>query len=237
MRLFYVRHGQSINNHMYIKNQSYFGRVADPEITEKGYRQMQHTAQYLNKVLDLINFSEKKESIKKNNSYLYCSLLERSIQSGEIVSKIMGLPLVANEHIHENGGFFDYYEETDERIGRAGPSKKEILERHPSLVLSDDGNVEGWWGKSFEDAAQSRARAKIVLAEVLLKHPEQNDNVIWISHEDFYNTFMQVLLGIERDDVWFKLNNGALTQIEFNKYGFTFIYENYYGFLPEDLIT
>ena len=222
---------------MYVKHQSYLGRVADPEITEKGYLQMQHTAQYLNKVLDLNHNQEKKESISKNNLYLYCSLLERSIQSGEVVAQIMGLPLSVNEHIHENGGFFDYYEETDERIGRAGPSKKEILERHPSLVIANDIGDVGWCGKSFEDAAQSRTRAKKLLSEVLMEHPEQKDNVIWISHEDFYNTFMQVLLGIERDDVWFKLNNGALTQIEFNKYGFTFIYENYYGFLPEDLIS
>ena len=239
MKLYFVRHGQSKNNYMYIKNQSYRGRVADPEITDVGQQQMTLSGQFLKSCLfgGKTNNGIQPWDNKKTNGFLYCSLLERSIQSGVILSEQLGLPLMVNVDIHENGGMFDYYEENNERIGRPGRTKKEILEKYPNLIMSDGINSGSWWNKPFEDMEKSRMRAFRLIDELNENHSNPNDHVIWVSHGDFYNTFLQCLISIKRDDVWFDMYNGAVTLIEFESDGIKIVFDNYFGFLPDNLIT
>jgi 2,3-bisphosphoglycerate-dependent phosphoglycerate mutase len=47
MRIFFIRHGQSENNALWVRTQSHHGRVPDPDLTEIGKRQLAYTAQFL----------------------------------------------------------------------------------------------------------------------------------------------------------------------------------------------
>lgn len=239
MKLFFVRHGQSRNNYMYVKNQSYRGRVADPEITDAGRKQMTLSGKFLKRCLfeGKTNNGVQTGHKMKTNGFLYCSLLERSIQSGVILSEQLDLPLMVNVDIHENGGMFDYFEENNERIGSPGRTKEEILEKYPTLIMPDSINSGSWWNKPFEDIKKSRMRAYRLIDELTKNHPNSSDLVIWVSHGDFYNTFIQCLISIKRDDVWFELYNGAVTLIEFETDGIKIVYDNFFGFLPDNLIT
>ena len=203
-----------------------------------GKAQMRHVSIFIENILNDDKESQVSSSLKnyKKKIFLYCSLLERSIQSGEIVANILDLPLYANLDVHENGGMFDYYEETDERVGRSGPTKSEIIRNHPNLVLPSTMKEGSWWDKPYEGQQDSIKRAHKAIKNLLNTHPGEDEIVIWIGHEDFYNTFLKVLLEIQRKDIWCKLNNGAVTLIEFLPKNLIIHFENYYGFLPFELV-
>ena len=57
---------------------------------------------------------------------IYCSLMDRAIQSGLIISQKLSLPLNAHLDIHENGGLYSEDPMTSERTGVPGRNPKEL---------------------------------------------------------------------------------------------------------------
>jgi len=240
MKLLFVRHGQSENNAIWADRQSREGRIADPSITEIGMQQMVYTAQFIDSYL----FSELTENASGadrptfDRVYLFCSLMERSIQSAEIIAQRLKLPLLGHLDIHENGGLYEHDPVTDEPIGISGMSKKEFKKKYPKLVLPEGMNVSGWWNRAYETREIREVRASRLIAELKNNYTAGNNCLIFVSHGGFYNTFLQCLLGINAADIWFELYNGAVTLIELTgEGGVNLIYNNRFDFLPAGLLT
>jgi len=242
MRIFFVRHGQSENNALWARTQSHHGRVPDPDLTEQGKRQLAYTAQFLDYCLSGENGAAGDPSCSSCDAgvaYLFCSLMERSIQSGLIISDRLNLPLMAFPDIHETGGIFSYDPESEEYSGMVGSTPAELANRYPDLVLPKELEAhKGWWDRPFEKSEESTERAKRMIATLKERHLGSADTIILISHGGFYNHFMWEVLGIQRPEhTWFELFNGAVTLVDIDQERSSVVYCNRYSFMPTELVT
>jgi 2,3-bisphosphoglycerate-dependent phosphoglycerate mutase len=242
MRIFFVRHGQSDNNALWARTQSHHGRVPDPDLTELGKRQLAYTAQFLDYCLSGENGFAGDPSYASTESgvvYLFCSLMERSIQSGVIIADRLNLPLVAYPDIHETGGIFSYDPDNEEYTGMVGSTPAFLQNRYPELLFPKEMEMnKGWWDKPFEKNEDSTTRAKRLVDTLKERHLESADTVILVSHGGFYNHFMWQVLGIQRPErTWFELFNGAITLVDLDEERSSVVYCNRYSFMPTEIVT
>jgi 2,3-bisphosphoglycerate-dependent phosphoglycerate mutase len=246
MQFYFIRHGQSENNLLWQRTGSGEGRSEDPELTDVGRQQAHLLAQYL-------RGPDPSSTVQGHNllnvggfglTHLYTSLMVRSVATGTIVARALDLPLVAWEETHERGGIHRRDEATDERIGQPGHNRAYFEAHYPDLVLPESLGEAGWWNRPYEEPEQSLARAQRFLRELLERHGHTEDRVAVISHGGFYNHLLVTLLRLsEPTNVWFILNNAAITRIDFRNQDaegvrpIALVYLNRVDFLPREFIT
>ncbi len=240
MKLFFVRHGQSENNAIWSNTRSNVNRVTDPQLTEIGRKQVEAAADFLYHQLSEDDSNATDESFKYagEDIHIYCSLMDRAIQSGLIISKKLSLTLNAHLDIHENGGLYSEDPLTAERNGVPGRNPKELLTLYPDLILPKGTNPNGWWNRPFEERETRRIRAKKVLNEFKDRYWNREEILIVITHGGFYNYLLRAALELRDDtNVWFDLFNAAITLIEISEDFFNLIYCNRYDFMPREIVT
>lgn len=240
MQVFFVRHGQSENNAIWARTQTGEGRVPDPLITEIGKRQMGYTAQFLDFCLtpDISREADPSCVFDSANVYLYCSLMERSIQSGLIIRERLNISLQANLDIHENGGIYHHDPETNEPVGETGKSKSYFEINYPDLKLPEGVPEGGWWDRDYETREQRKKRAERALDVIKERHANTSDSIILVSHGGFYNYFLRAVFAAESPDhTWFELFNGAITLFYFEEDFVKIFYNNRFDFIPTELVT
>ena len=104
MQLFFIRHAQSVNNAIDFRASSNGKRSEDPPLTGVGVEQAKKLARFLKE-------GDPKEIKHCGNggfkiTHLYCSLMVRAVQTGTILARELGLPLIALEEFLECGGIF-----------------------------------------------------------------------------------------------------------------------------------
>jgi 2,3-bisphosphoglycerate-dependent phosphoglycerate mutase len=224
MQFYYIRHGQSTNNHLYTTTGSDKGRDCDPELTSAGQQQAELLADYLYRA-----------NIKL--THLYTSLMIRAVSTGVVVADRLELPLVAWTDIHEEGGIY-LSEEEGNPIGQPGKNRAYFEEYFPRLILPENLGALGWWNRSYESELERSIRARRFLQHLITRHGGTDHHVAIISHGGFYNRFLSTLLNLSRDrSLWFVLNNAAITRLDFYPDRVYFVYHNLVHFLPRELIT
>ena len=240
MQIFFVRHGQSENNALWARMQSSEGRVPDPLITEIGKRQMEYTAQFLDFCLtpDISREADPSCVFDAGNVYLYCSLMERSIQSGLIIQDRLNISLQAFMDIHENGGIYHHDPETEEPVGESGKPRSYFEINYPDVILPEKISEKGWWDRDYETREERKNRADRVLDTIRSRHSKTSDSIILVSHGGFYNYFLRAVLSAESPDhSWFELFNGAVTLLYFEEKFVKIYYNNRFDFMPTELVT
>jgi 2,3-bisphosphoglycerate-dependent phosphoglycerate mutase len=263
MQLYFIRHGQSENNALWDRSGSGAGRSHDPALTETGCQQ----AQWLTKFLAEHGpgFAPDGEDLQNaagfGLTHLYTSLMVRAVQTGTIVAQTLDIPLVAWVDVHEGGGIYLNDEDTGEPVGLPGNPRSYFEQNFPGLVLPDWLDESGWWkNRPFESRLERRARAQRFVKELIHRHGNSNDRVAVISHGGFFNQVMAALLNpLEADrppsqlavetligdnviitddrEVWFSMNNCAITRIDFLAEEIKLVYLNRLDFLPDELVT
>ena len=240
MRLFFMRHAQSVNNALAAQNGLFQDRSEDPELTDLGYRQAEKLAQFL-KSGNPFGGSYQNESPESgfDLTHLYTSLMIRSVATGAIIAEQIEAPLIAWEDIHERGGIFIEDGTTGELVGRPGKDRIYFEKHFPQLDLPAELGQTGWWnGRPFEADEQVPERARDFLEELLFKHGGSSDRVGIISHGGFYNDFLRVLIGLPPDtEIWFEMFNAAITRIDFADEAARIIYHNRMDYLPPELVS
>lgn len=240
MRLFFVRHGQSENNALWLNTGSRTGRKSDPQITQIGRRQIEHTARFLDYCLTFESAMQMDPSLafEAGDIYVYCSLMERSIQSGLIIAEQLNVALSAFPEIHESGGMYHYDDETDAPIGEVGNPKSYFEKQYPQLILPEDTQEYGWWNREYETREERPQRAERVLKKLLNWHGASSDHVIFVSHAGFYNYFLRAVMHQEMDyGFWFELFNGAVSLLHFDEEVVRIYYTNRYEFMPVGIVS
>lgn len=242
MQLYFIRHGQSQNNHLYAQTGSSAGRSDDPELTPVGRQQAEHLARFLaqpgNPEAVLFPDYDVQNVGGFGLTHLHCSLMVRAVETGAILARILNLPLVAWEEVHEAGGIHHWNPDTDEHIGLPGKNRAFFEAHYPDLVLPDTLGEEGWWNRPFEEREQRPARARRVLDELLARHGGANDRVAIVSHGGFHSHLLQAILDLPpRRGLWFSLNNAAITRVDFGDDQRWIAYTNRADFLPKELVT
>ena len=240
MQLYFIRHAQSANNALWAQLGDSKGRSHDPELTETGYRQAQALAEFLCRSNPAVSIEgrDPQNVAGFGLTHLYCSLMVRAVATGSIVAEALKLPLVAWPDVHESGGIYLDDEVTGEPIGLPGNSRSYFEANYPGLVLPDSLAEQGWWNRPHEPAEERPIRAQRFWHELCDRHGATNDRVAVFSHGGFYHHWLTALLGMpEREDLWFSMNNTAITRIDQVDQYTNVIYTNRVDFLPRELVT
>lgn len=252
MQLYFIRHGQSTNNAIWLDNQYEMdGRVADPPLTEIGIQQAEITG-------DLLNFKPERQSDEDSNAWdpqnrkgyklthLYCSLMERAIQTGTILSEKIGLPLIGLPDVHELGGIY-----REVVVGSTptievshGLTPKQLAERYPNLTLVKPIPEHGWWVGGREELPRRSERAKRVIQYLKEHHAGTKDNVGIVTHGSFSALLFRLMLNLDpAADIdiimrnGFVSNNCSITRLDQYGQDLAMIYYNRVDHLPDDLVT
>lgn len=249
MQLYFIRHAQSENNAILERNayKSEEGRHADPQITAIGLEQAKLLAEFLAKT----NPEAEIHGMDMQNrrgfglTHLYCSLMERSVQTGVVLAERLGLPLVALTDLHELGGI--YLEELVEGELREpilhGHTPDYFREHYP-LLQFDEFPTEGWWHGGREARELWLPRAQRLLTYLFERHGETDDHVAVITHAGFYSRLFQLIFRPDfsiTEEVPFNalivFNNCAISRFDVIEGRLFFMYHNRAEFLPDEMIT
>ena len=246
MELYFIRHGQSENNLLWATTGGSEGRSEDAELTDVGREQAARVARFLsrgdNDGRNPYTPGDADDDGEISNAWgithLYCSPMIRTISTGQAIARRLGLSLLAWRDLHEVGGMFLKDPVSGENVGLPGKDRAYLEERYPELVLPDSISKGGWWDRPFEERPERLPRAQRVLQDLLDRHTPSDDRVAWVSHGGFHSYFLAAVLGLpSRDEIWFHLNNVAITRIDFAEDGIALRYVNRVGFLPTELVT
>ena len=122
IKMLLIRHGQSENNLLWAQTGSFDGRNEDPELTPVGWQQAEALAQVLrgpdHGQATLDAGWDPQNIYGFGLTHLYCSLMVRAVQTGQVVARALDLPLVGWPEIHETGGIHFRDPETGQPTGR-----------------------------------------------------------------------------------------------------------------------
>lgn len=242
MQLYFIRHAQSENNRLFAQTGASEGRSDDPGLTPIGQEQALALARFLKQpprgAPALTSRHDPQNVAGFRLTHLYCSLMVRSIETGSVLARELDLPLVAWEDLHETGGIYRVDRETGEHIGSPGKNRADFEALYPELVLPEWLGAEGWWTRPYESPEQRQARARRLLRDLLDRHGNSDDRVAVISHGGFYNHLLRAMLDLPDSRwLWFSLNNGAITRIDYDDQDTWLSYMNRLDFMPRELVT
>jgi 2,3-bisphosphoglycerate-dependent phosphoglycerate mutase len=250
MQLYIIRHGQSFNNALWAETGSSNGRLPDPHLTDIGQQQAHHLARYLRQTNQ--NECENLEADQHNRcgyhfTHLYSSLMLRAVQTGHTIAEALGMPLHVWECIHEWGGIYEDDPETGNPITLPGNNRAFFAKHFSQLVLPDRLQDQGWWGeRPYESRESSIHRAQQFVNELMDQHGGTEDKVAIVTHGGFTSMVLRILFNLQEDhfsfqdqefNTWLRLNNTAITRIDFFDDRIIQMYMNRVDHLPTDLIT
>ena len=253
MQLYFIRHGQSINNAAW--GDPNHKEHPDPALTEIGIRQAQILADFLappRSALDGRNPDLETMSTPQNGwdgegfTHLYASLMERAVHTASFLARRLKIPFEAWE-IHESGGIFKRDGE-DKLRGLPGRPRSFFETNFPDFSLPDSLDEGGWWReRPFETEEECQKRAEGIWQELLSRHkddPGQSEHrVALVSHGGFFMHLMCAILDLPWKNAshglrsWFLLNNCSLSRIDVRDGYVTICHLNRTNHLPGEMIT
>ncbi len=164
MKLYLIRHAQSLNN---ARPQEQ--RVEDPSLTEVGHEQATKLAEWIPSL---------------NLTRLITSPFLRSLQTAEPIGQSTSLVPEVRIELHEEGGC--YRGHTPENItGRPGMNRAEIERQFPSFNITASLDGDGWWAsKPYETRELARRRASALLELTRDEFAGTSERVAYVMHAD-----------------------------------------------------
>lgn len=246
MELYFIRHGQSVNNANW--DNPKYQESPDPALTEIGYEQARLLAEFLKKHQALTNHKEWNVQNRYGFglTHVYTSLMERAAFTAAPIAQALEIPLIAWKEIHEEGGIFSR-EDKSNVTGLGGRPRSFFMENFRTLTLPDDIDETGWWNRPFEAEEERQPRADQVFAELLARHRDQEGRpehrVALVSHGGFFMRLLSAVLNLPWRQAalgfksWFVLNNCAISRFDIRGEEINIAYLNRTDFLPDKLIT
>lgn len=247
MQLYFIRHGQSVNN-AGVDNPEY-KEHHDPYLTDIGREQAKLLAEYLKEKQPLTD----KKSWNNQNQYgfgvthIYSSLMERAADTAAQTVRALGtVPFSAWVDIHEEGGI--YAREKEERQkGLPGQPRSFFAKHFPEMDLPSELDESGWWNRPFETEEERQPRADKVLMELIARHGDRagrpEERIVFVSHGGFFVRFVSAMLKLSWRQAaldmrsWFLLNNCSISRFDFSDGKLIVQYINRTDHLPPHLIT
>jgi 2,3-bisphosphoglycerate-dependent phosphoglycerate mutase len=241
MQLYFVRHAQSTNNDLFDKTGANVGRCDDPELTETGVEQAIRLAAYIKESSDYFRSQLNDNGVPTELviTHLYTSPMVRAVETSMHISRKIGIKPRLFKDIHGAGGVYLGGDvEDDPRVGKPGKNREYFSQRFPEIDLPDWVGKAGWWNRPYEYREERLPRAKSVIGELISRHGETNDQVMFVSHGAFYNYFLRALLEISTEKPCsFPINNASIGRIDYAQGKFSVVYLNRVNHLTHQLIT
>ena len=247
MELYFIRHGQSINNANWDKPE--YKEHPDPFLTKTGLEQAEYLAKYFKEKQHIVN--DKAWNIQNQYGFefthIYTSLMERAVATAAPTARALEtVPFTAWTEIHEEGGIYAREEEANHK-GLSGRPRSFIEQNFPESKLHDHYDEAGWWNRPFELEVKRRQRADKVLAELPARHGDREglpkERIAFVSHGGFFVRLISSMLKLPWRQAahdmksWFLLNNCSISRFDIRKGEVTICYLNRTDHLPARLIT
>lgn len=230
MQLYFIRHGQSLNNAEWLLTGEEPEIEKDPDLTLLGREQSRILARYVQDGTKLSPYLKPglPNPLGFHITHIYASPMIRTLETAKFIATQLNMPLLVCTTIFECGAEnYNLRRHTYKRTRDYNYTNKSSDCDEPLGVSTQSGIKD-----------QCRIRAYKFLSTLYQKHNETNDGVIVVGHGDFYDIFMHVLLEIPLTvGCHFSLNNASITRIDFNNGSFCFIYQNRFDHLPPNLVT
>lgn len=248
MQLYFIRHGQSINNAHW--NEPDYTESPDPVLTEIGQAQAQILGKYLAQLQDISDHQGWNVHNRHGFgiTHIYTSLMERAAHTASFTARLLAqVPFAAWEEIHESGGIFG--RDGDAKLqGLPGRARAFFEEHFPELNLPAGLNGTGWWNnRPFETEEDCQVRAQRVWHELLARHGDRDGEpeqcVIFVSHGGFFGHLVCAMLNLPWRQAshglksWFVLNNCSISRFDIRAGEVLITYLNRVDHLPTHLIT
>lgn len=227
MRLYFIRHAQSVNNAFWETHGNSSGHVPDAELSDLGHQQAAHLAAYL-------------ERSDFGITHFYTSPMTRAIQTALPCAKALGLPLHVMPDWFEIGGVMGR-NEAGERVPAPGADRASFQTRFPELHLPDGWAEHGWWqSKPRETDEQFVQRCQRAWTGLLERHGNTSDRVAIVSHGKFHAGFMATVLEVSLDRFVLVAANTGITCMDYREDGWEHVmvsFTNRVAHLPPELLT
>lgn len=247
MQLYLLRHAQSESNARWDKNPGEPFHFPDPDLTEIGRKQADAVAAALarRKFVRKISRHDPWNHGGFGITHIYASLMLRAVETANRVSSRLGLPIQGETDLHEWGGIYDMDLETRERTGIAGNDRAFFEKNFPRVNLPEDFNDSGWWNRPYETPDEVFPRAQRVLQRLTARHQDTEDRVLVVSHGGFLNHLISSFVNLQPEqtrrnldgNLWWVLNNTAITRLEVRKDFTGIVYHNRIAHLKPEWIT
>ncbi|HKJ39769.1 MAG TPA: histidine phosphatase family protein [Anaerolineales bacterium] len=246
MQLYFIRHGQSVNNAGWGDLTTRI--IHDPALTEIGAQQTQITANYLEQNQQMTKQGIRNEQNRHGFGItrIYTSLMERAAHTASYMAGTLEVPFETWEQIHESGGIYKRGGEI-KSVGLAGRSRAWYEANVPALSLPETLDESGWWNRPFETEEECQSRAQRVWADLLTRHSDKDsqpeEHVAFVSHGGFFVHLMGAILELPWKNAshglnsWFLLNNCSISRVDVRKGYVTTCYINRTSHLPDNMIT
>lgn len=225
-----MRHGESFNNQLDDRQLNYDDyisqRMADPPLTELGFRQAQAVADHLaqSKVAEHFrNYLEDKPS-GYSVTRIYCSAMLRAMQTAWPIGQALKIDPEVMIPIHEHGGLFQGDSRDPEKVvGLPGMTQREIQEQFPGYILPQEITEEGWWHGGYESLADCYGRAIRTAHELeqmaaQFEKEEKEERIVLVAHGTFIDGLIKALLNqIPNPTIYYVHYNTAITRIDFRQ--------------------
>jgi 2,3-bisphosphoglycerate-dependent phosphoglycerate mutase len=247
MQLYFIRHGQSINN--LNAGNSEYKENSDPFLTEIGIEQAEILAMYLKEKQHIINGKDwnVQNQYGFGLTHIYTSLMERAVATAAPTARALEtVPFNAWTEIHEEGGIYAR-EKDDNKKGLSGKPRSFYEKNFPELKLPDGYDESGWWNRPFESIEDRQPRADKVLAELIARHGDRKGQpehrIAFVSHGGFFVRLISAMLklpwrqGAYDLKSWFFINNCSISRFDIHKGEIMICYMNRIDHLPARLIS
>jgi 2,3-bisphosphoglycerate-dependent phosphoglycerate mutase len=247
MQLYFIRHGQSVNNANV--NTPNYVESSDTALSETGIAQAQALAKYLKEKKSLVdeNIWDTHNRYGFGLTHIYSSLMERAATTAAFTVRALGdVPFSAWVDIHETGGIYAREKDAN-KAGLAGKPRSFFEKNFPEMQLPEGYDESGWWNRPFESHADRDIRARRVLAELLQRHGDKEGQaehrVAFFSHGEFFMRLLCAMLNLPYKQAahdmkfWFLMNNCAISRFDVRNGKFNVTYVNRVDHLPGGLVT
>ena len=246
MELYFIRHGQSVNNANW--DASDYQESPDPTLTKNGHEQARLLAEFLKNHQTITN--DNAWNIQNRYGFglthIYTSLMERAAFTAAPIAQALDLPLITWKEIHEEGGIYSRGDKANVQ-GLPGRPRSFFMENFRTIALPDDLDETGWWNRPYEAVEERQPRADQVFAELLARHKDQKGQpehrVAFVSHGGFFMRLMGTMLKLPWRQAahglrsWFVLNNCSISRFDIFADELSIAYINRTDYLPDHLIT
>lgn len=213
MRLYLVRHAQSVNNAL-AQVGKYKDRVEDPPLTEIGEKQAVEVGKWIANNVDAPLGTAHPFEV----THIYCSAMTRAMQTAQAISDYVGIEPEVWLDAHEIGGIF-LEEDDGTPYGLGGITRTEAERKFPTITLPNTLTNNGWWdiNKGRETQTEAMFRAIKVL-DLLKPRMHSHERIVVVSHGGFMDMLIKGILNqlpTDPSHLFYLHYNTAITRFDF----------------------
>lgn len=208
LRLYLIRHGQSVNN----VEPNFERHVFDPPLTELGIRQSQALGRLLKNGSDngALRYGYEIQQ-------LHVSPQLRALQTAaEILRQVDHIRPEINVRLHERGGVVVMTRKGLQH--HPGLKRSEIAKQFPTYKIPYQITENGWWrgSSTLESNDDVRVRARVLANDLFIKARTARDlGLVIVSHGTLLNFLIQTILNDDQNR--FLHHNAAISRIDVDR--------------------